>query len=455
MIPHFFMKKHLPFLFLILFSPLSYAEITPGETRMMRITAYYSPLPNQENYATGSYESEKRLNGHGVRGADFTPVYPGMIAAPKNIPFGTIICIPTYGCGAKHDTGGAIVQAGERKLAKYDRLDLWLGAGDEGLNNALAWGLQDHLVTLYPAGTPIAEYVDLDLPLGILDSLGHGFETPFTRDLTKNMKGDDVFALQEKLQSWGYLDHVPTGFFGGQTEQAIIRFQRDNNLIESAQSTGAGIFGKKTRNAFHLKMQPEIYTELQATFDDFRFRRKMNHEERTLDVYVMQALLEHEGFFDSHVGGFFGPITRSSLKDFQMHYGIIGSKTQAYAGHVGPKTLRKLNERLAHFKHTESYLTAGVQHQTSHKNSIDINALLGSPLYNTLEGDRVRMLQKALRQLGFFRGKDTGLYGPKTRQAVIDFQLKHNVIPHKGAQGTGVFGPSTQETFKAIWTAQP
>jgi hypothetical protein len=26
------------------------------------VTAYYSPLPNQEYYLTGDYESEKRLN---------------------------------------------------------------------------------------------------------------------------------------------------------------------------------------------------------------------------------------------------------------------------------------------------------------------------------------------------------------------------------------------------------
>ena len=45
-------------------------------------TAYYSPLPNQEHYALGSYEEDIAFNGWGIRGNDETRVYPGMIAAP-------------------------------------------------------------------------------------------------------------------------------------------------------------------------------------------------------------------------------------------------------------------------------------------------------------------------------------------------------------------------------------
>jgi|TARA_Y100001960_G_C14623891_1_gene802114 hypothetical protein len=30
------------------------------------VTAYYSPLPNQQYYLTGNYKSEIRLNGRGI-----------------------------------------------------------------------------------------------------------------------------------------------------------------------------------------------------------------------------------------------------------------------------------------------------------------------------------------------------------------------------------------------------
>ena len=58
--------------------------------KTFKISAYYSPLPCQEKYTTGSYEGDIRLNGSGVNSADGTPVYPGMIAAPKTYSFGTI-----------------------------------------------------------------------------------------------------------------------------------------------------------------------------------------------------------------------------------------------------------------------------------------------------------------------------------------------------------------------------
>lgn len=58
------------------------------------VSAYYSPLPGQSRYLRGTYEKDIRLNGRGVAGADSTPVYDGMLAAPKTYPFGTKIFLP-------------------------------------------------------------------------------------------------------------------------------------------------------------------------------------------------------------------------------------------------------------------------------------------------------------------------------------------------------------------------
>ena len=55
------------------------------------VTAYYSPLPDQNFYLKGNYEAEKILNGNGTNGASGKPVFIGMIAAPKTYNFGTRI----------------------------------------------------------------------------------------------------------------------------------------------------------------------------------------------------------------------------------------------------------------------------------------------------------------------------------------------------------------------------
>ena len=124
------------------------------------ITAYYSPLPCQDRYVTGSYEGDIRLNGSGVNSADGTPVYPGMIAAPKNYAFGTKMYIPGIGIVAVHDRGGAIVTAGNRGQY-HDRLDIWMGYGDPGLQRALEWGKRTVDVTVYGITDSVVEDVYL------------------------------------------------------------------------------------------------------------------------------------------------------------------------------------------------------------------------------------------------------------------------------------------------------
>lgn len=45
-----------------------FAVATSGtpQTRKFIVTAYYSPLPNQDRYLRGSYEADIRLNGNGT-----------------------------------------------------------------------------------------------------------------------------------------------------------------------------------------------------------------------------------------------------------------------------------------------------------------------------------------------------------------------------------------------------
>ncbi len=67
------------------------------------VTAYYSPLPDQNFYLKGNFEAEKRLNGNGTNGASGMPVFTGMIAAPKSYGFGTQIFFPGLGVGSVQD----------------------------------------------------------------------------------------------------------------------------------------------------------------------------------------------------------------------------------------------------------------------------------------------------------------------------------------------------------------
>jgi RHS repeat-associated protein len=67
--------------------------------------------------------------GYGIT-ASRTKAGPGTIAAPRNIPFGTGMYVPGYGCGEVQDRGG-------RKTIAGTHIDVWFPTEKEANN----WGV--------------------------------------------------------------------------------------------------------------------------------------------------------------------------------------------------------------------------------------------------------------------------------------------------------------------------
>ncbi len=101
--------------------------------RLIRVTGYYSPLPDQERYATGSYRGDIRLNGRGVAGADSTPVYLGMAAGPPSMGYGTKLIIKDL---AKFDMPDIYTVHDRGSAIKGNRVDIWMGAGEDAMDKA-------------------------------------------------------------------------------------------------------------------------------------------------------------------------------------------------------------------------------------------------------------------------------------------------------------------------------
>ena len=255
------------------------APVTYPYKDIFKITAYYSPLEGQERYVTGSYAGDIRLNGSGVRSADGTPVYPGMIAAPKTYPFGMKMRIPGIGTVAVHDRGGAIVTAGNRNQS-YDRLDVWMGYGDIGLSRALNWGARIVDVTVFGIDNNIEPSVYLEGFSEAEKFVRSVIASPktFTHDIWYGTTGKDVEKLQEFLKNLGYFNDPINGFFGESTQQAVLEFQIDYDVVTSIEDFGAGHFGPQTRlkiEAVHSKREetklPDKSLGVGADGDDVKF----------------------------------------------------------------------------------------------------------------------------------------------------------------------------------------
>jgi len=242
------------FLFIIsvFFHNNSFASV--GEMKLFKVSAYYSPVPGQVKYVSGSYQADVRMNGNGTHGADGTPVYVGMISAPYTYAYGTKISLPGLGIGTVHDRGGAIYAA-----AGYERLDIWMGVGDEGRVRAINWGMQMVEGTIVANNTPEGFYFGgAKAPINnssVADtSLNPGFHTGLSIDTYG--KKSEIEKMQKFLKKQSFFSANTYGYFGPITEKSVLAFQLKHNIIQTQYDFGAGIWGPKTRNS---AMEKEAY----------------------------------------------------------------------------------------------------------------------------------------------------------------------------------------------------
>ncbi len=335
------------------------------------VTAYYSPLPNQNYYLRGSYEADVVLNGNGTNGASGKEVFIGMLAAPKKYAFGTKIQLKWLGIGVVHDRGGAIVPSGERNNS-YDRIDVWMGSWEEGLRRALQWGKRTVEWEILPndATDEDGELRVTQIPLAPKSSIAslkiensEVAESMFEFALSKESSPEYIKSVQEALKNLGYYPGEVDGKYGKKTIDAIYDFQVKQKLVKSEFEFGAGFFGKKTRET--LEKEYSI------------FLKKAEKEKKEKE----QLTLEQE----------------------------------------------KLNK----------------EKQEKNEQAIKNIESLGDMKLGDI-GQNVRTLQKILTKLGRLNEKDTAIYGEKTRQAIIDLQIKEQIIDSTGA---GNVGPETRKVL--------
>lgn len=421
---------------------LASTDFEPYEATFV-ISAYYSPLPDQRVYFRGSYDADRRLNGNGTNGADGTQVYPGMLAAPKSYPFGMKIAIPGLGVGAIHDRGGAIVEAGERAIATHDRLDVWMGKGEEGLARALQWGVRTVSATVYPASHSIAE--SFTLP---------AMNPVFVADLQLGDSGDEVHKLQEELKTYGYYREPVDGFFNEATQKALLGYQLARRIVASADAAGAGVLGPQTREslnaaAFKRNWQPpaSLLARTNATSgsgaaviqknlaQNSRFPTTLSIGDTGELVRDLQIALTETGFYECEINGIYDERMEDCVFNFQQEKGVLASRDAFGAGYFGEQT------RLT--------LSTVLDEQEDSFDNLIADQLPTKTFSPGDDGEDIAQLQEGLKELGFFTGDVTSSYDESTRTAVIDFQVASGTLASATSYGAGYFGPKTLTAFKS------
>ena len=150
-----------------------------------------------------------------------------------------------------------------------------------------------------------------------------------------------------------------------------------------------------------------------ALADTIRFRDKGE------DVATLQAALKELGYYEGELDGVFGKGTLAAVKAFQT------AEALTVDGLAGKATQGRLTELTGFtFEEPEDTETPEVPETPETPEEPAPTGLFAND-YRTMQiptaGDRVRILQRALKALGFDVAVD-GDYGTKTRQAVMAFQ---------------------------------
>ena len=291
-----------------------------GRGQDFLVSAYYSPLLGQSVYATGSYAGDIRLNGSGVAGADGTPVFVGMIAAPRSYAFGTRIFLPGFGVGSVHDRGGAIVAG-----AGYDRLDVWMGSGEAGLRRAQQFGLRMLRGLVLSADAPVRFSVSLLGGVAGADEVAGGGGTVATA-----------------LETLGFLEE------GADIRAAVLAFQLAAGVIADEADAGAGHVGPKTRAALAEQLAEHSRKEaLRLAGLARHLRPTLSRGDSGQQVRLLRDVLgSFPGAGSVGTGEDFDADLEAAVLAFQLKNGVLQSADAGGAGVYGPRTRTALVDLL-------------------------------------------------------------------------------------------------------------
>lgn len=366
-----------------LISAVSAFQFSGCEERMFTMTAYYSPQSGQVFYYKPSFQEEVTLNGQWYVGASGKEVFNGMLAWPVSYPFGSIIYFPGLGVGEVADRGGAIVLSGERGQSN-DRIDVWMGRGEEGLIRALTFGkktmkgyfCESSLVKVSPKNSLLRENVPVlknffDIALWI-QQLEEGRNDMRTRTLQKYLV--KLGYLNKKYRNWTYETH---------TKKALCAYQVAKKIVW-AKNHDCWVFGKMTRYTMKLDMQDKglLPSDLYATgtfatiidgakyyngmpttltksppdkgetergFEKspaiFAFYRAYTKWQQSSEIKILQNFLQWQWLYSGAIDGIYSKKITTTVYDFQKKYALISDDDPLILrGFLWPKTRSKINE---------------------------------------------------------------------------------------------------------------
>lgn len=437
------------------FESYAFANNESVETYFI-VTAYYSPLPDQDFYITGDYEKEVILNGEWIRGASWKGVFPGMLAAPKKYNFGTKIELEWIGVGSVEDRGWAIVEAWKRGY-EYDRIDVWMWYGEEWLKKALSWGkrkVKGKVLNTWETNINLNNIKTLNYALSYAKKSDTSI---FSKWIGIESEKEDIKDLQKILQKNGYYTWEIDGTYNKEIINSVFSFQIKKGIITSANDFWAWYWGNKTRKLFweEINNKNKVVTKENVKIvkndkplDIFATYISPTSEEEK--IILLQKTLGEIGMYEWELSGNYKDI-KEILISYQEEKEIIPTRNDLAAWYFWPKTRESLKKTYDWYmvkkKEEEAFIrkmeALRAKKESEAKKIVED---IGNPVTNEVSPN-VRNLQKLLKTLGYFDHKDTAIFWDITKNALIEYQLKKGIIESSEVKEAGIYWPETKKEF--------
>lgn len=141
-------------------------------------------------------------------------------------------------------------------------------------------------------------------------------------------QGEEVRQIQQKLKNLGYFNDKIDGIYGKQTKEAVIKFQKDNNL------TADGIAGTKTLEKLNItnNSSPNIFTESEISLLARIISAESRGEPYEGQVAVGAVILnriDHPSFPNTLAGVIYQPSAFTCVTDGQINENVSDSSKKA------------------------------------------------------------------------------------------------------------------------------
>ncbi len=235
-------------------------------------------------------------------------------------------------------------------------------------------------------------------------------------------RGDQVREMQQALRTKGYYKGTLDGIYGRGTENAVRAFQRASKLKVDGRA------GPNTLSALYKTAPQEQATaDVQPAAPQVTPAPAFTQQEEPAATYpyttTASAAVNMRKRASASAARMLTVPMGASIEVLSVSGDFLKAQYRNYTGYV-----------------MSDYVNIPDQYLPGKTLPIDTEARVHyEGLAVGASGDKVRTLQRALEELGFFKGQADGSFGPATLSALKDFQEKNNL------RATGIALPELQQ----------